>query len=189
MTAADDLTATMRRVSELFRRCSIGFHVTGAIACSYHGEPRFTQDIDLVIDPAAARARLEELLRAMEGTFRVDAPLARSAVARGGVFQALDLASFFKVDIYPRELIPGEHDRAELCELFPGVVVPLVSHVDAILSKLVWVQKGSHRSRRDVRSLQASLNERQRRELDERADSMQLQDLLRQVLAESEPDE
>jgi hypothetical protein len=189
MTAADDLAGTVRRISEMLRRFSIGFHVTGGVACSYHGEPRFTQDIDIVIDPAAARARLEDLLRAMDGVFLVDPSLARAAVARGGVFQALDLASFFKVDIYPRELIPGELGRAEPCELFPGVVVALVSHVDAILSKLIWVQKGSHRSRRDVRTLQASLDERHTHELTDRAKAMHLERLLGEVLSESEPDE
>ena len=67
MNASDDLAATVRRVSALFRRFSIPFHITGGLACSFHGEPRFTQDIDVVIDPAAASARLEELLAAMEG--------------------------------------------------------------------------------------------------------------------------
>ena len=93
MTEADDIAATVRRISELLRKFSIGFHVTGGIACSYHGEPRFTQDIDIVIDPAAARAHLENLLTAMEGVFLVDHSLARTAVNSGGVFQALDLAS------------------------------------------------------------------------------------------------
>jgi len=189
MTAADDLAATVRRISDLLRRFSIAFHVTGGIACSYHGEPRFTQDIDIVIDPVAARSQLEHLLRAMEGAYLVDPVLARAAVERGGVFQALDLTSFFKVDVYPRELIPGELGRAEPCEVFPGVVVPLVSHVDAILSKLVWVRKGSHRSRRDVRSLHAFLDARHDQELADRARALQLDLLLREVLAESEPEE
>jgi len=189
MTAADDLAATVRRISDLLRSLSIGFHVTGGIACSYHGEPRLTQDIDIVIDPVAARCQLEKLLKAMEGVYLVDPSIAQAAVERGGVFQALDLGSFFKVDVYARELIPGELGRAEPCEVFPGVVVPLVSHVDAILSKLVWVRKGSHRSRRDVRSLHAFLDERCRQELTDRARVMQLDVLLRELLAESEPEE
>jgi hypothetical protein len=189
MTAADDLAATVRRISGLFRRFSIRFHVTGGIACSYHGEPRFTQDIDIVVDPIAVRSELENLLKAMEGDYLVDPSLARAAVKRGGVFQALDLASFFKIDLYPRELIPGELGRSEPREVFPDVVVPLVSHVDAILSKLVWVRKGSHRSRCDVRSLHSFLDEGHRQELTDRARAMRLDELLREVLAESEPEE
>jgi hypothetical protein len=189
MTASDDLAATVRRVSELFQRFSIPFHITGGIACSYHGEPRFTQDIDIVIDPASASARLEDLLAAMEGLFIVDSELARKAVARGGVFQALDLTSLFKVDVYPRELIPGELGRAKLCELFPGLIVPLVSHVDAILSKLVWVTKGSYRSRRDIRMLSTALDDALREELVGRAQEMHLEGLLHEILAEREPEE
>ena len=63
------------------------------------------------------------------------------------------------------------------------MVVPLVSHIDAILSKLVRVRKGSHRSRRDVRSLHACLDERLREELDNRATELRLEPLLLEILA------
>lgn len=35
-------------------------------------------------------------------------------------------------------------------EILPGLVVPLVSKEDAILSELLWIQQGSGKSTRDV---------------------------------------
>ena len=69
------------------------------------------------------------------------------------MFQFLDLDPVIKLDLYPRCLIPGELDRSVRVEIFPGVVLPLVARTDAALSKLVWIGHGSHRSRRDLRSI------------------------------------
>ena len=38
-------------------------------------------------------------------------------------------------------------------EILLGVFVPLVSKEDAILSKLIWISKGSNKSRQDVRMM------------------------------------
>lgn len=43
----------LSRLVELFARAGIPFMVTGSIASVYFGEPRSTQDIDIVIDPTA----------------------------------------------------------------------------------------------------------------------------------------
>ena len=45
---------------------------------------------------------------------------------------------------------PGELNRTSLCEISPGLTAPLVSKEDAILSKLLWIQQGSGKSRHDV---------------------------------------
>jgi hypothetical protein len=38
-------------------------------------------------------------------------------------------------------------------ELLDGVFLPVVSRTDAAISKLIWVDNGSQRSRRDFRSI------------------------------------
>ena len=40
--------------------------------------------------------------------------------------------------------------EARACEIAPGLIAPVVSKEDAILSKLYWIGQGSERSRRDV---------------------------------------
>jgi hypothetical protein len=38
------------------------FHITGGSISSAYGEPRLTQDIDLVVSPDVARIRIEDLI-------------------------------------------------------------------------------------------------------------------------------
>ncbi len=58
-----------------------------------------------------------------------------------------------KVDFHVGEAITGELNRSQTEEILSGVVVPIVSKEDAILSKLIWIHKGSHKSRHDVKSM------------------------------------
>ena len=55
----------------------------------------------------------------------------RGAIASGDQFQLLDQTERLKLDIYPREMIPGELDRSELLEFFEGEMIPVVSRIDA----------------------------------------------------------
>lgn len=55
-----------------------------------------------------------------------------------------------KVDFHIGEAIPGELTRSRVIEVAPGLQVRMVSKEDAILSKLLWIKKGSHKSRNDV---------------------------------------
>ena len=110
----------------------------------------------------------------------------RNGVLRGELFQLLDTNESLKLDIYPRELIPGELKRSETAELFAGVYLPIVSRIDAALSKLIWVEKGSHRSRRDLRGIFRNCNPVQQASIRESASSLALSQLLEEVLSESE---
>ena len=90
------------------------------------------------------------------------------------------------IDIYPRERIPGELQRSQTLELFEGVFLPVVSRTDAAISKLIWIDKGSQRSRRDFRSIFRSCGEQQQIEIRDQATGLQLRGLLAEVLAESD---
>ena len=50
------------------------------------------------------------------------------------------------MDVYAREL-----SRSESHEVFEGQMLSVVSRQDAAISKLLWISKGSHKSRRDFR--------------------------------------
>src|SRR3954453_19948549 len=58
--------------------------------------------------------------------------------------------AMIKIDFHVGEKIPGELQRSTRQELIPGLTIPLVSREDAILSKLLWIQLGSEKSKRDV---------------------------------------
>jgi hypothetical protein len=103
------------------------------------------------------------------------------------MFQLFDLAESLKVDLYPRELIPGELDRSVMVDVFVDLALPIASRTDAALSKLVWASKGSHKSRRDLRQLLARADDDERAIVERSAATLGLGQLLGEVLAE--PDE
>lgn len=77
----------LRAVLPILERLGIPYIVTGGIAATLHGRPRFTQDIDLVIDPT--RDQLLRLLDDLDAHFAVNHDAAQDAFARHGEFNAI----------------------------------------------------------------------------------------------------
>ncbi len=71
-------------------------------------------------------------------------------------------------------------------EIFEGEFLPVVSRVDAAASKLVWISKGSHKSRRDLRSIVRNATGPQKIEIQATVDRLGLAKLLTEVLGESD---
>lgn len=163
------------------------FHLTGGSISSAYGEPRLTQDIDIVVSPKVAKRRVDDFVNLLASSdFLFTEDVVRQAVQTGELFQLLDKSESLKLDIYPRELIPGELQRSQTLELFEGVFLPVVSRTDAAISKLIWIDKGSGRSRRDFRGIFNSCHPQQQRDIREQAASLHLGPLLDQVLAEDD---
>jgi hypothetical protein len=127
---------------------AVPYHLTGGLASSYYGEPRFTQDVDFVVRLGPEDAT--RLVHELEGEFLVDLERALEAARRGLLFQALHKELLIKADLHVGEDIAGELERSRVTRLFPGLDVRMVSKEDALLSKLLWVRDGSEKSRRDV---------------------------------------
>lgn len=187
MFPAETFRDTLARLAAILDRLEVRFHLTGGVSTIAYGEPRMTQDVDIVVDPRTLAARLGEFLTAVEAAgFLVDEKATRHAVEHAGMFQLLDLAESLKLDLYPRELIPGELDRSAAAEVFAGLTLPIVSRADAALSKLVWISKGSHKSRRDLRQVLRRATGRERDFVHHQAARLGLASLLAQVLGESD---
>ncbi len=179
--------ATLAKLTSILSRHDIRHHLSGGLTGAAYGEPRMTQDIDVVIDPVTAKQNVDELVDSLsESDFMFTEDALRLAVAQGGLFQLLDEQECLKLDIYPREMIPGELDRSELLEVFEGQKLPVVSRVDAAASKLVWISKGSQKSRRDLRAIFRNCNDEQRAAIREHSKNFQLEELLEDVLGESD---
>lgn len=188
MYPAEIFRDTLSRLLVILTTHKVRFHLTGGITSVAYGEPRMTQDIDIVVDnPALARTLEAFMAAATQAGFMLDAEAIRRAVADRSMFQLFDLAEALKIDIYPREMIPGELDRSALLEIFEGMQVPVVSRPDAAASKLAWASKGSHKSRRDLRQIVRHMTSSERAELGRLAGLFGLVNLLAEILAE--PDE
>jgi hypothetical protein len=179
--------AALEKTVSILQQHSIRFHLTGGLTSMAYGEPRMTQDVDVVVDNGSLAANLDAFLQALEShRFLFEPASIRQAVAHHGMFQVFDMDEALKIDFYPRELIPGELERSEMLEVFTGVSLPIVSKVDAVGSKLIWISKGSHKSRRDVRHIYRRASADECQQIRQLSEQLRLQDLLDEVLNESD---
>lgn len=152
--AADAANAgeLLRRVVAALEAAEIPFMVVGSFASTVHGEPRTTQDLDLVIDPTTTQ--LDVFLASLDpARFYVDADTARDALERRTMFNLIDMATAWKVDLVvrkPRAFSLEEMRRSERVDLL-GVAVRVATAEDVIISKLEWANAGgSERQLADV---------------------------------------
>lgn len=178
----------LERIAEILDECGIRFQLTGGLVAVYYAEPRLTQDADLVVDPDQLRAQLECFLQALRPERYLAHPATiRDAAERGKMFQIIDSEECLKVDLYPRELVPGALDRSVRVNVTPSLALPIASRPDIVASKIWWISKGSHKSRRDVRQLMRRATAQERQLAHDYAEHLGLAPLLAEVL--SEPDE
>jgi hypothetical protein len=178
---------TLEKIIKILQAFQIKFHLTGGVTSIAYSEPRMTQDVDIVIENDAIARQLDSFITYLQDSdFLFDEAALRNGVDKKQMFQLLDSVEALKLDLYPRELVPGELDRSITVELFNGLSVPIASLADAAISKLIWISKGSHKSRRDIRQLIRVATKSQRQMIDQLAMNLGLDELLSQVLAESD---
>ena len=83
--------------------------VGGSIASSVHGEPRSTQDVDMVV--ALLDRHVTPFAKAIGRDYYVDADAMRLAVKSGESFNAVHFASAIKVDFFVAGDDPFEAER------------------------------------------------------------------------------
>jgi len=180
---------TMQRIATILEDLGLRYHFTGGLAATYYGDPRLTQDVDLVIHLDVGQPATKALLNRLSLGYLVHEQAAMEAIRSKSIFQAIDEESMVKIDFHVGEKIPGELGRSTRCEIVPGVTAPLVSMEDAILSKLLWIQLGSgHKSRHDVKLMLRRHEELDRAVLEARAATLGLLDLLAEIEGDSGPD-
>lgn len=178
----------LSEIAELLDGSGVRFAITGGLVSAYYSEPRFTQDVDLLVDRAQIAAALESVTNGLQAAGYVfDEDSLVSSVRTGRPFQLVHGRECLKLDVYPRELVPGELGRSVRVELFPGLMLPIVSRADLAISKLIWINRGSHKSRRDFRQLLRRISTEDLHAIRVFAAEHSLQSLFDEVLAE--PDE
>lgn len=151
MSLAALLAATIAQLE----RADVPYMITGSVASSFHGEPRATRDLDIVIDPdPGGMSRLVGELEAA-GLY-VDADAARRALDDRTQFNAIEGTTGWKVDFLIRKDRPfsrEEFGRRAHANLL-GTSAWIASPEDTIVAKLEWaVAAGSDRQLSDAAAM------------------------------------
>jgi len=133
----------------------IPYMVVGSLASTFHGEPRATQDIDIVIDPQPDQ--LVALLRSFDAE-RFYVGDGRQALASRGMFNVVDVAGGWKIDFIVRKDRPfsaTELSRRIDAEVL-GIHLSVATAEDTIVAKLEWAAtSGSERQLADAAAVLA----------------------------------
>lgn len=151
------LAELISRITTRLEAAGIPYMVVGSIASSFHGEPRATADLDLVIDPTP-----DALARFLRGLppdeYYVDPRTAHSALEDRSQFNLVEQSSGWKADLLIRRDRPfsaREFQRRQRADLL-GTAGFIATAEDTIVAKLEWAKAGeSERQLRDVRSILA----------------------------------
>ena len=93
------------RVAELLDAAGIPYMLTGSFASGFHGAPRASQDVDIVIAPSLGS--LEHLLKLLpDDRYYVSREAALQAYGAESLFNVVDLASAWKIDLIVRKSRP-----------------------------------------------------------------------------------
>lgn len=129
--------------------------LAGSYASAFHGEPRMTMDLDLVIDPD--EAGLDRFLASLDpGRFYVDD--AHRALAARDQFTVIEVGTQWKADLIIRKDRP--FSRVEMSRRIrtevDGIALCIATAEDTLLAKLEWNRgQASDRQRRDIAGILA----------------------------------
>lgn len=148
----DDQAHLLAAIADALEEAGIPYMVVGSVAGSFHGEPRTTVDIDIVIDPTAASLR-EFVATLPADDYYADENAAIEAFARHTSFNVIERSTGWKVDLLVRQDRPFsrmEFERRFVAPLF-GRETPMATAEDVVIAKLEWAKLGeSERQLRDV---------------------------------------
>jgi hypothetical protein len=133
----------------------IPYMVVGSLASSFHGEPRTTRDVDIVIDPTP-RALSGLVADVQAAGCYASADAAQEALIQRSQFNVVDPETGWKADLIilgRRPFSRSEFERRLPADL-PGQLAFVATAEDTIISKLDWAREGeSERQLRDVASI------------------------------------
>jgi hypothetical protein len=155
MTDPAEVGQALAALAEALDALAVPWAVGGSLASAAHGEPRATNDIDVVAVLSERQAR--DLVGRLGEAFYADADAAADAARRRSSFNIVDTRSFIKLDLFvppPGPLGEGQLTRRVHLDLFPGVrAIPVLGAEDIVVQKLRWYALGGEVSDRQWRDI------------------------------------
>lgn len=180
---------TLDRVAEVLDQLGVEWAIGGSLASSIHGEPRSTNDIDIIAKLQPFHAR--RFTRALGDDFYVVESVVMEAIADNRSFNVIDQRTVIKVDVFvppPGPMGEGQLERRERAEFDEDLEFFVLSREDTILQKLRWFELGgrsSDRQWRDIRALLAVPQPLDREYLESTARAAGLTELLARAIDET----
>ena len=135
MTSLDDF---LKELIKGLDDCSVPYMISGSFGSSYHGQPRATKDIDIVIGPT--EKQLLSFVESLGADYYVGLEAVREAFANKSTFNVIDSLSGWKADFILRKdraFSRQEFERKRTAKI-GGIDIWVTSPEDMILSKLEW---------------------------------------------------
>jgi hypothetical protein len=143
----------LRHATQVCEGLGLTYLVTGSTATIVYGEPRFTNDIDIVVDlpPALVSAFCAGF---PDDQFYISEAAVSDAVRRQHQFNVLHPSSGLKIDFIVMtnsDFDQSRRRRARSLAVFPDRKVSFVAPEDVIIKKMAYFQEGgSDKHLRDI---------------------------------------
>jgi hypothetical protein len=155
--ALPDPVSVALAVAEVLQRIGVAYVVGGSFASSLYGEPRSTNDIDLVADLTADK--VERLVANLSSAYYVSAPAVAEAVRSAGSFNIIHTPTAVKVDVFVAGSDSFDQERLRrrrqvtIANDESNASLFVDTPEDTILRKLEWFQRGGRSSERQWRDV------------------------------------
>jgi hypothetical protein len=187
-----ELLSALGPVVDALEALGVRHFVGGSLASSLHGVPRASIDADLVADLRAAH--VTPLVQRLEAAYYLDLARVEAAVLARRSFNAIHLATMFKIDVFVMKGRPFDQEalnraRPEALEDAAGTRRFFVASAeDTVLAKLEWFRAGGEVSERQwgdiVGVLRAGAAGLDAAYLRRWADALEVRDILERALRE-----
>ncbi len=130
------------KIVKILDNLKIRYIVTGGFAVAVLAKPRFTADIDIVIELLVQKVhQLSKKLFSIDKDVYVSEEAMQDALERNGEFNFIHPQTGLKVDFWVKKYPFEEFKRAIVKEI-NGQKVNFISPEDLVLSKLIWYKEG-----------------------------------------------
>lgn len=143
----------LKKIVEVFEHLQVPYLVTGAVASIAYGEPRLTNDIDLVAD--LKDRHVSGLIEAFPSDeFYISEEMVREAIRQHGQFNIIHPSSGLKVDVIIKKNSPYDNSRFErVRRVYPAesYQANFAAPEDVIIKKMEYYKEGgSEKHLRDI---------------------------------------
>jgi hypothetical protein len=186
---ADQIIDVALMATRALDSCGIPYTIGGSLASSFSGEPRFTQDVDILV--SLREPQVDALVSALGPAFYADVDALRRAARGRSSVNLIHIPTNIKIDLFvaggsPLDAVQLRRRQRRQVGADPDAFAYFHSHEDILLQKLLWYRAGGEVSDRQWRDARAIVL-RQGEQLDQTflrttAAETGLSDLLERVL-------